>query len=523
MKRVIKHVPMLLKRPILSPLVALRTVTSKSGLGVYASSDTLFKGAVFGRDSLEVAEDMLFVYPRLARRILLTLAALQGLHSSDINEEEPGKIIHEYRTRTVDGKPLDDISRHIFEELSSRWGGDDHQMAYYGSIDATPHFIRTVGLYTDHKGRTLLDHMVTRRDGTKVTLKQSVEAAVDWLMNKLADSRSGLLEYHRRNPLGIENQVWKDSHEFYVHANGELANHNQPIASIEVQGLAYDALMTATEFFPERAKELKQRAQKLRDKTIELLWMPRKNYFAVGLDYRDDGKQRCIKITTANPAALLDTKFFDDLSERERKKYIKGIVSNIMGTDFLTDAGIRSRSIREGHLIKFWDYHGSYTSWPKETYDIAKGLRRQGFPKLAEQLENRLLNVIRKSRSYPEFVYVDYRGRVLAGPPSARLHGTLMLVDSTNEPEAIQAWTVSAVLAISASRLPSFRRRRRRQQPWQVRLERQVLSHIPYIKPLRGSKELSARYPDYPYKLVNGNSKKAGSFLHIEIKKTPGR
>ena len=61
-----------------TPNQALKTVTSKSGLGVYASSDNLFKGAVFGRDSLEVAEDLIAIRPKLVESILLTLAALQG-------------------------------------------------------------------------------------------------------------------------------------------------------------------------------------------------------------------------------------------------------------------------------------------------------------------------------------------------------------------------------------------------------------------------------------------------------------
>lgn len=516
MKRVITRVPFL-RTPLLPPVLALRSVTSKSGKGVYASSDTLFKGAVFGRDSLEVADDLLLSRPRLARRILFALATLQGIHSSDVNEEEPGKIVHEYRTIVVDGKPLDDVSRHIFEELSTRWGGTEKELAYYGSVDATPHFIRTVGRYCKAKGTGVLDEKVVRRDGSVVTLRDSLLSAVDWLMDKLADSSSGLLEYYRRNPHGIFNQVWKDSREFYVHANGQLANHDQPIASIEVQGLAYDALRHAAILFPQRANEFKQRAQRLRDRTLELLWMPKKHYFVLGIDHRPDGRIRCIKITTANPAALLDSEFFDDVPPRDKKKYIKGIVRNIMGTDFLTDAGIRSRSIREGHLIKFWDYHGSYTTWPKETYDIAKGLRRQGFPKLAQQLENRLLNVIRKSRSYPEFVYVDHRGRVLAGPPAARLHGTLMLVDSTNEPESVQAWTVSAALAITMNRFSGFRRRQVRQEAWQQKLEQEVLVHIPHVAPLKGFKELSARYPDYPYKLVKNNSKQSGNFLHKKI------
>lgn len=504
-KKVLKQLPFLPKKPLTPPSLALWSVTSKTGKGVYASSDTLFKGAIFGRDSLEVAEDLNLVKPRLVRHILLTLASLQGLHSSDISEEEHGKIIHEYRTAIVDGKPLDSMSKHIFTELSSRWGGNPSEMAYYGSIDATPHFIRVVGLYCQQHGDQLLSARIKGRDGGIKTMRETLIQAVDWLMSKLADSSSGLLEYRARNPVGIANQVWKDSSEFYVHENGELANHEQPIASIEVQGLVFDALTFAGHLLPERSEELIKHADKLRARTIELLWRQSRNYFALGVDHRDNGSLRTIETTTANPAALLDSYFFDDITQDEKKMYITGIVRNIMGTDFLTDAGIRSRSLSEAKVIKFWDYHGSFVTWPKETYDIAKGLRRQGFPKLATELENRLLNVVRRSRNYPEFVYVDYRGRVLAGPPTTQSHGGISLVDSTNKPETIQAWTVSAVMAINNSRLPGAHKRSYKQVAWQKDLQQEVLIHIPHVPALRGTKELAARYPEYPYQLARSN------------------
>ncbi len=532
-KRVLRRVPFLRQRSLLSPVEALKSVVSKSGKGVYASSDNLFKGAVFGRDSLEVGEDLLTVRPRLVSHILLTLGSLQGLHSSDITEEEHGKIIHEYRTTIVDGKPLDDISRHIFKELSQRWGGNEHEMAYYGSIDATPLFIRLVGEYVACNGDAILDHAIKRRDGSIAPFRQAVVLALDWLTEKLGSSSSGLLEYHSRNPHGIENQAWKDSREFYVHKNGELVNHDMPVASIEVQGLAYDALRWGADFLPDRRNELLRHADSLRDRTIELLWLPKEKYFALGIDHRSDGSLRLIKTQTANPASLLYSGFFDDLPEKQRRRYIAGIVRNIMGTDFLTDAGVRSRSLREKNIIKFWDYHGSFTSWPKETYDVAKGLMRKGFPRLAEELENRILNVVRKSRNYPEFVYVDFRGRVMAGPPDPHTHGELSLVvDSTNKPESIQAWTVSAVLAILQSRsataavgpipLPGIKIKKRAQQHqrhWQKKLEREILTHIPHVPALRGSKELEARYPDYSYKLAHQKGLPISNFLHNDVTK----
>ena len=498
-----KALGQLIRKPklLLHPTLALRGVTSKNGLGVYASSDTLFRGAVFGRDSLVVAEDLMTLRPQLAKRILLTLARLQGIAHRSENEEEPGKIIHEYRARVVDDKMLSGKPLEIFENLSHRWGGNQNELIYYGSVDSTPQFIRTLCEYCDFYSPRFLFHRIERRDGRAVPMFEVMVEALGWLETKIDYSKSGLLEYHAHNNDGIKNQAWKDSNEFYVHESGRSVNHSRPVASIEVQGLAYDALISAAEYLPERAEVLRQKARKLRERTIELLWQEEKNYFALGTDYDQKGKLRIIKTTTANPASLLNSSFFDEMPQADKEKYTVGIVRNIMGTDFLTDAGIRSRALSEADLIPFWDYHGSYVSWPKETFDIAKGLRRRGFPQLARQLENRLLNVVRKSRGYPEFLYVDPRGRVLGSSSRAHRHTHALLVRSTNVPESIQAWTVSAIFAIVADRRPGIRFGKYRQRPWQVELEKEVLIHIPKVERFKTSRTLNARYPDYPYEL----------------------
>lgn len=511
--------PQLKKRALLPPAWALYSVTSKSGNGVYASSDTLFKGAIFGRDSLEVADDLLLLKPRLVKRILITLARLQGEMMQDSNEEEPGKIVHEYRAAYVDGKPLDDVSKYIFTELSKRWGGDGDTMAYYGSVDSTPHFVRTLGAYCERYGDKILNQQIILRSGHKLRMKICLENAVDWIVDRLRDSASGLLEYKRRNTAGIENQVWKDSKEFYIHENGEYVNHDKPVASIEVQGLVYDALQKAAQIFPHKKEDFDDLASKLRNRTIELLWQQDKNYFALGCDYDEAGALRVIKTTTANPAALLDTKFFDDLPQEERRTYVEAIVRKIMSDEFLTDAGIRSRSLKNAHLIEYWDYHGSYTTWPKETYDIAKGLRHHGFPMLARQLENRLLNVALRSREYPEFVYVDKDGRVLASSVNSQNHAEVIMVDSPNSPEQIQAWTVSAVMSIVAHRLSNKVKRNNKtvRSDWQVKLEKSILESMKIINRLINPKALAVSYPDYPYKLVRDKSKQSESVL-IDVK-----
>jgi glycogen debranching enzyme len=449
---------------------------------------------------LEFVEDVLEFRPKLSRRILKTIAALQGTEDNLASEEEPGKIIHEYRNIVVDGRPIKGVQLRIFRDLAAKWGGTQTELAYYGSIDATPHFLRTLARYCRHHGNDILSDKVIRRDGKIITMLEIAGQAAEWLISKLAVSRSGMLEYLRVNPHGIENQVWKDSSEFYVHEDGQMANHTKPIASIEVQALAYDALISAAQFFPKKKEIYLNAANRLRDLAIKLLWLPERNYFALGADFDNDDNLRVIRTKSANAATLLDSGFFDGLPGNIKEDFVRAIVTTILSEDFLTNAGIRSRALSAADLVDHWDYHGSFVSWPKETYDICKGLRRQGLLKLARQLENRLLNITLKTQEYPEFIYVDEWGRVLGGAPTRHQHGGVITINGRNTPERVQAWTLSAVMAIQHRRSIE-----KVEKPASERanLEAAVLENIPYHDRYLNPLKLIDKYPSHKYRLAS--------------------
>lgn len=488
---------------------ALSYVRASENEGVYASADMLFKGAVFGRDSLKVGSDLLHVKPELTHEILLTMAKFQGISNNPLNEEEAGKIFHEKRL----DKNLDTTSKRIFDDLTSpegknwgrEWSEEDGcwRMVYFGSVDATPSFVRLLGEYCEAYGPGILDQTIRRRDGTEATMRQSLENATDWIRMKQQNSPSGLIDYRRQNPTGIENQVWKDSKEFYVHPDGAAVNHEGSVASIEVQGIAYSALMQAARLLPDQAEELRAAAEELRRRTIELLWQPESHYFAVGVDQDPCGELRIIRSEAANAGCLLDSDFFDSLADEDRRMFVTAITQKILGPDFLTDAGIRSRSLAEGDRVGFWDYHGSFVTWPKETQDIIRGLRRQGLPKLAEQLENRLLNAVQASGAFPEFFYVDKDNTAFVAEPSDTADA--VEIQGSNIPERTQAWTVSAVLCVLADQMHGPVAEIR-QTPWQKRLEAHMLGQIRSVVFMRDQEQLKQAYPHKPYRLVQKSS-----------------
>ena len=86
----------------------------------------------------------------------------------------------------------------------------------------------------------------TDRLGRRVTLLDSLLAALGWILGRLDDpAGGGYLWVRGRSPDGIANQVWEDSGDSYYHADGTLFDFTRPYAPVAVQGYAYDALLGA--------------------------------------------------------------------------------------------------------------------------------------------------------------------------------------------------------------------------------------------------------------------------------------
>src|SRR3954466_1839166 len=105
----------------------------------YASTPPVEEGdpgrfhALFGRDSLITALQLLPVRPEIARATLDRLAAPQSTREHPGTLEEPGKIGHEFRDRAPEGF------------LKIGWP-DDGPFDYYGTADATSWFLVLAGL-----------------------------------------------------------------------------------------------------------------------------------------------------------------------------------------------------------------------------------------------------------------------------------------------------------------------------------------------------------------------------------------
>jgi hypothetical protein len=487
----------------------LAMVRSTSGSGLYASGDVKFRDAVFGRDMAEAALDLLGgetvqAAEEIAREVILTMTKYLGTRDSapgpNSNEERRGKAHHEHRALVMDGRPVSPASAEMCRRLAELWGGTENGFTYYGSADVTPQYIRLVAKFCSRHGDRVLDAVVVDKDGGRLSVREGVRRALQFLATEVEKSELGLLEYVSTNPRGLEHHSWTETSLAYLLPDGRLANRFQPIASVEIQGLTYDALVDGRQLVEEKlGRHLQALADRLQASTLEHFWMEECQYFAMAVD-RDATSRRWRRIdaVSSKPGTLLDTKIFDTLGPAERRRYVEGVVRTIYSPQLLTPVGVRCRSLDHAGLHDLVDYHGVRVSWPKETNDVGRGLWQQGFSGLGAQLDARLLNGVNAGRGTWEFFLVDADGTVDYDPHRqrpARVGAEPTLVKAGNIPEQPQTWTVTAALEARA-RLRDGAAPRLSGEPWQDALEAALLDTLPQVELLTTEGELERYYDE---------------------------
>lgn len=451
--------------------------------GIQASDWELYRGAVFGRDSLMVGLDLVRWYPEVALVALKTAASHQGTATNLHTEEEPGRIHHEHRPgRNRHTQPPSEAELARLADLVQSWqiGSVDDGLTYYGTVDATPQFIRLLRDYVAWQGDAILDEPVIHARGEARTLRTSLEAAARWIIERINHSSIGLVEFQHTNPRGITFQVLRDGGTAYLHPTGDLAHSQAPIAALEVQALAYDALLAAAELLPNSPESTVWRthAAALRQSMFRQFWIPGDERFAMAIDRDDLGTPRLIVTHSSAEGELLDTRVFDDVPKRTKRRYVEGIIGRMYSPQFLTDVGLRMRAHAHAAIIDYCDYQGTYTSWVVTTNIFARGLRRQGFPVLATEMEERYLRGIAAADALLEFFFVDLDGHVhLQSTPSPE--DSARILAATNLPERTQAWTLSAALRAVRE---SEHKQAASVGRWQASVSRAVLQSLPPLR-----------------------------------------
>src|SRR5438876_11114262 len=84
-----------------------------------------------------------------------------------------------------------------------------------------------------------------------------------------------------------------------------------------------------------------------------------------------------------------------------------------------------------GGLVDFQDYHGDWTVWMKETFDVARGLEREGLPRLVRQIGIRVMSAVNVAGAPIALPYVrsdqrcmyDFRASALRSDEPELGHG----------------------------------------------------------------------------------------------------
>jgi glycogen debranching enzyme len=317
---------------------------------------------MFGRDSIIAAYQSLMLNPRLAAETLRVLAKLQGKEKNDWRDEEPGKILHEYR------------------EGEMTRAGEMPFGPYYGSVDATPLWLI---LLSETFNWTADEQLVK-------DLLPNAYRALEWIDSYGDLDGDGFIEYQRRSPKGLANQGWKDSWDAIMHHDGEVAK--SPIALCEVQGYVYEAKYRMASLMRsfgdiKTADRLKKESAEMARRFEKAFWMPKLSFYAMALDR----EKRQTQVISSNPGHLLFTRMLP-------QDRAKAVTQRFMREDMFSGWGWRTMS-RDERIFNPLSYHRG-SVWPHDNSLIVHGMALYEFREPANQLFTSLFQAALNFRDY---------------------------------------------------------------------------------------------------------------------------
>ncbi|BAS07122.1 amylo-Alpha-1,6-Glucosidase [Arthrobacter sp. Hiyo4] len=169
------------------------------------------------------------------------------------------------------------------------------------------------------------------------------------------------MEYQRLNDQGLINQGWKDSWDGVNFADGRMAE--PPIALCEVQGYVYGAYIARAWMAYDAgdlalARELRERAARLKKQFNEQFWLPARGYYAIALD-RD---KRPVDACASNMGHCL----WNGIIDADKAPLV---AARLMSPEMFSGWGIRTLATDMGAYNPASYHNGSV--WPHDNAMIA--------------------------------------------------------------------------------------------------------------------------------------------------------
>ncbi len=322
--------------------------------------------ALFGRDSCIASWQLIDCDVTIAKKTVDLLIKLQGKEINNIREEEPGKIVHEWHPNPAQYKPLP-------------W-----PLPYYGSVDSTPLFIFLCNLYFEKSSD--IDWLTASWP--------HIALALDWCEKYGDFDGDMLLEYERKNPIGLFHQGWKDKRTDHL-------GLKPPVAIVEAQGYYYAALCQTAKLASKLnnkilATQLTKRSEELKEIFLKEFWLPEEKFFSFALPKSKIPDTRI----ASNPGHLL----FCGILDGENDK-IKAVADRLFQKDMWTPYGIRTHAASNSDFDPMSYHLGSI--WPHDNWIIAQGLKKYGYNREYEKIKQALLDAYYSLGEIPELYAVN--------------------------------------------------------------------------------------------------------------------
>jgi glycogen debranching enzyme len=349
--------------------------------------------ALFGRDSLLTALQLLPEHPKIAVATLRALAARQGILDDADTEEQPGRILHEDRPDSPAW--LVDLG----------WPVRDGALRYYGTSDATSWFL------------VLLD--ATRDPALVDELASARLAASRWLERALTEGHGLVRCGPRRFTGGLAQQGWRDSLDSATDEHGggivraDASAPAAPLADADSQAVAVAALDALTRLDPSDAEHWSALAAALRAR-VEAAFLP--DVMAL------EGDDTPVPGAGSQLGWLL---WADVLAPAAAR----AAADRLTRPDVLTAYGVRTLASSHPAFLSEGYHRGAV--WPFDSWLCWGGLRAAGYAEAAEQVRDGVRRAVAGLGAFPELYAVTPDGQ-------------LREVAIANR---VQAWTLGAMRA----------------------------------------------------------------------------